>query len=478
MSAIKYVCISDTHFGEEDSILTNLQEGGTGVDPSKPSPVLKSLIACLREVIEKQNPETRPDLILNGDILELALCTTNEAAMAFLRFIELAMKDGKELFNEIIYIPGNHDHHLWETARETQYVNHIQSLEHEPLKPPWHTTRMLAENQRIKVPSVFMTNLIQRIPHLRDQGKEILVYYPNFGIKTPDNRRCVVFTHGHYIEPLYMLMTYLKRIIFPDQNPPATIDDIEAENFAWIDFFWSTMGRSGDVGHGVEAVYEKIQYAKGMDNIVSNLSKELADRFNIPLLWERAEAAVFKRLIEWIIQQAGRRERTNVGSSLGFEAEEGFRKYVSGPLLAQVRNEIGSILDEVTIIFGHTHKSFQKDMQKLQGLPRWVNVYNTGGWVVETIQPEPLHGGSIVLIDEELQATSLCMYQEAHDTKDYRVSVVEAMHASEKENPFHQEISGLVNPKANPWKKFSDLSAAVVRERAQLLQQRVMNTSR
>ena len=61
-------------------------------------------------------------MILLGDILELALADDNVAAMVFWRFLDLAMPPGRELFEKIIYIPGNHDHHLWESARETQYV--------------------------------------------------------------------------------------------------------------------------------------------------------------------------------------------------------------------------------------------------------------------------------------------------------------------------------------------------------------------
>ncbi len=33
---------------------------------------------------------------------------------------------------------------------------------------------------------------------------------------------------------------------------PTTIEGIETENFAWIDFFWSMMGRSGEAGEAVE----------------------------------------------------------------------------------------------------------------------------------------------------------------------------------------------------------------------------------
>jgi hypothetical protein len=34
MPDIRYVCISDLHFGEEDSVLTNLQTASSAVDTS------------------------------------------------------------------------------------------------------------------------------------------------------------------------------------------------------------------------------------------------------------------------------------------------------------------------------------------------------------------------------------------------------------------------------------------------------------
>ncbi len=283
MTEIKYVCISDMHFGEEDNILTNLKEGGQKVDPTKASSVLEQLVSCLAYIIKEKNNKTKPTLILNGDILELALCTMNQAAMAFDQFIGLVMKEGDELFDDIIYIPGNHDHHLWETARETQYINHLNAVyPGGNMEIPRHTTKLLPENQKIKVPSVFLTNLIQRYKHLKQKDKTVYVYYPNLGIKSTDGKKCVIFTHGHFIEPIYTFMSILKQMIFSGQEAPKTIDDIEAENFAWIDFFWSTMGRAGEVGQDVEAIYEKLQYIKGLEAIVKNLSESLAERFDLP----------------------------------------------------------------------------------------------------------------------------------------------------------------------------------------------------
>ena len=75
------------------------------------------------------------------------------------------MKPGEELFDRTIYYnPGNHDHHVWETARETQYVK--KYLSGTPwgasLKPPWHTTNMML-GEYDPVPCYLLDRLLTRM---------------------------------------------------------------------------------------------------------------------------------------------------------------------------------------------------------------------------------------------------------------------------------------------------------------------------
>ena len=147
MTDVRYVCISDLHLGEEDSLLTNLKAASTDADPSSASPVMRALAQCLAAIVRGNGSPRKPTLVLAGDVVELALANDNQAMMAFERFIEAIMPPppGERLFDDIIYIPGNHDHHLWELARETQYVTYVKTLapgSHLPI--PWHTTNMLA----------------------------------------------------------------------------------------------------------------------------------------------------------------------------------------------------------------------------------------------------------------------------------------------------------------------------------------------
>ena len=90
---------------------------------------------------------------------------------------------------KIIYIPGNHDHHLWESARETQYVsNYLAETKPETLSIiPWHTTNIFMEDDPNPVPSFFLNALVQRYDHL--QNLNINTAYPNFGLRQGQPQR-------------------------------------------------------------------------------------------------------------------------------------------------------------------------------------------------------------------------------------------------------------------------------------------------
>ncbi|MFZ3149461.1 MAG: metallophosphoesterase [Methanothrix sp.] len=270
MNDIRYVCLSDMHLGEEDSLLT--EANGNNVDPLKASSVMLHLAECLRELISKNEGPEKPTLILNGDILELALSEYNTSAMIFERFMELVMAKGRELFDRIFYIPGNHDHHLWELARETQYVEYIGRHPDKHLDQPWHKTEMFLlernENGRDKenVSSYFLDKILERRSKLDIEEKYKLrdnicinIAYPNFGILSENKEKCVVIHHGHFVESKYYLMSKMKADLLDiDSEMPSDIQLIESENFAWIDFLWSALGRSGQVGALTETLYEHL----------------------------------------------------------------------------------------------------------------------------------------------------------------------------------------------------------------------------
>src|SRR3954454_2379322 len=117
MSPVRYVCLSDLHLGAENSLLSNVAAGETTVDLGAPSAVLVRLLDCLAATLDRlgagEGSSPKPTLVLNGDILELALARDEVALSVFTQFLELVFAR-HELFDPtVVYVPGNHDHMLW-----------------------------------------------------------------------------------------------------------------------------------------------------------------------------------------------------------------------------------------------------------------------------------------------------------------------------------------------------------------------------
>ena len=126
----------------------------------------------------------------------------------------------------------------------------------------------------------------------------------------------------------------------------------------------------------------------------------------------------------------------------------------------------------MSFVFGHTHKPFEKDMN-FAGYPGWVHVYNSGGWVVDTVNRQYLHGGAVILIDENLNTATLRMYNERDNLNEYNVYVSEANHPGDESGPFFSEIAKRVSEIPKPFADFSKAVARAVSVRAEDLRARI-----
>jgi hypothetical protein len=479
MSKIRYISLSDLHLGEESSLLTNIKitkgkRNSNAADPSKPSPVMEQLTACLRTLVENFNKgEDKPTLILNGDALDLALAKTNVASLAFLRFLDLIFPqdEQKKLFKDIVLIPGNHDHHLWVSAREEQYLRYIGGKKELPdierLEAPWHATGLFDGNFPS---SPLLVGLIKRyadaksIGYLKDM--RVKTVYPNFGVINDQSGKCVIFHHGHYVEWVYHLLSMLADVLFPNRAKPQHVWDIEQENYAWIDFVWSMFGSSGQIGQDVENIYKKLSDMKGCERLVSDLAAALAEKHSL-VGPDFIDKKIYGYILSFLVDKVAGSEKGQIELPLSKDAEDGLREYVNGPLFRQIETERsakGKLMPSaMTFVFGHTHKPFQ-EIRNFERYPHGVSVYNTGGWVVETVAAAPVRGGAVVLVDDDLNAVSIQMYTENADPHKYRVVVADE---AQLQNPLQAAVAAFVNPNNAPWNTFSDAVAREVYVRQQ-----------
>lgn len=464
MADIRWICMSDTHFGAENSVLSHVPDGSTRVEPETPSAVLIQLVDCLRAIVETNTDAKPPTLILHGDILELALADDNVAAMSFAAFIRLAFATDRPLFDDrIYYVPGNHDHHLWETARERQYAHYIRELDPgKAIGPPWHVTRLFEEASTV-TPEAELLNAV--LCRQAERALSVRVVYPNLGIESNDGERVIVIHHGHFTEPLYRLMSSLKGALFPRQLAAREIWEWESDNFAWIDFFWSTLGRSGEAGVDVGLVYDMLQDKDALAALATNLARFVSGQFpdglrtvgRLGLPW----------IARWLVPKVASRERSVPGVVLSPKTVKGLHEYLSGPVRRQLERErSGTASRELAFVFGHTHKPFERSEQ-VAGFPRPVAVVNSGGWVVDTEETSTVQGASVILIDAECGVASLRMYNQTDDPSSYAVQLSDV--GSPRDRSLRDRLATTLQLDAAPWTTFSAEVAAAVTNRHRLL---------
>jgi hypothetical protein len=268
--------MSDLHLGALNSLLTPVDAEGDRVDPGLVSPVLVALCEALRTLCVGADP---PELIVLGDMFELALGTAADAGATFAQFVMELIPGTRDavIAPRIRFVPGNHDHHLWTRARGASYMERIATLPStEPLPYEAHATRLVPQHD----PYPIRDSLIELLALRADPRAKIVVEqsYPNFGIMGSPGRRAIVCSHGHFIEPLYRAVSTLEDFRQARAPDPMSAEDIEAENGAWIDFFWSSMGDSGAAGRWARMLYESLQSEEAVDAEIEAIRRAFSHR--------------------------------------------------------------------------------------------------------------------------------------------------------------------------------------------------------
>ena len=211
--SIRHVVLSDLHLGARDSLLTHAH--GCGAIADCPSEVLASFAAAMRETLRDQ---PKPQLVLLGDALDLGLSPFGDVSKSFLQLLDAFFPgDGEDLFErEIIYVAGNHDHHLWRMAQDNGFV---ASLERGDLPGDLEpVTRIFGTpSHRCRL----MESLIAHRPHL--VGASVRLAYPNWGIWDAEANRAVVMHHGHYLDSMYRALSNLRAFLGDGETRPASI---------------------------------------------------------------------------------------------------------------------------------------------------------------------------------------------------------------------------------------------------------------
>ena len=110
---------------------------------------------------------------------------------------------------------------------------------------------------------------------VRPTGVSVVQSYPNLGLVTDRGRRAVILSHGHFIEPLYRMMSLLDTVFGSPRTGAVEAWQLEADNGGWIDFFWSSMGDSGDIMRVTRSLYESLQSHEAMHAEIAAIERAI-----------------------------------------------------------------------------------------------------------------------------------------------------------------------------------------------------------
>ena len=479
MRQLELVVLSDLHLGAGYSLLTGSTADGTA-EPARPSRTLSALAAGLRELVPIVAGTSRPRVVLLGDVFELAFATPQQSGAAFERFVEAVWAEPTVFADEIVYVPGNHDHRMWRMIRDEAYLDAVRSRFGGSLPADLVVTGLADEAM---VGASLVSALARNVaPKLSARAG-----YPNIGLSA--GRDAVVLHHGHYAESTYRAMSKVAEMM---TGRPASNDlrQIELLNGPWIDFGWSETGDESVIGRGLFLTYEQLMDPAATHALVQRVATRLiaaagkvvpvapettieVDGFSVTV------QGLTEGLLDIVLDRGTSNERNSGRSVLSDDARAGVRDYVGGAVLDQLRRagwddgltQPGADAGRLSFVFGHTHKPFQAEMI-VPGITRPVQLWNTGGWVVDHPGSSPAQGASAVFVDSDANVASLRLFNDPMNGEMNPVRAEGSHGPDDRDNPLLASLTDAVDRTADVWAEFSARCRVAIDNRARVLRAR------
>lgn len=304
----KIIVISDVHLGEEGCLFNDKN--------------------ILHEFKNKISSETRmgtvDELIILGDLFDLSLASQEKVYEKAGEFF----KEIKEIehLNNIVFVPGNHDHHIWTSIIEDDQI--IRKIKNGTLPE-----KSLQRVNLIYEDNTFLSGF------MKGTRKKLAVAYPNLFRDTGGT--LYFFHHGHLLDRIFTPANTVIR--------PESLQELEAFNASWIEGIWYHMGQAERLGKMVNKGYKEFI---GMKTLVENYLEKFHIKGN----------TISARL---------RGMRTDsLTSEISCYLEDSIGWYRD------------TLYTPMSFIFGHTHKKSEGNTLNIKS--REIKIYNTGAWHGDT----------------------------------------------------------------------------------------------
>ena len=378
---MKIAIISDVHLGDPKCKLV------------KNGAVTQTYVA-LRGEIKKFTGDAPLDyFVLNGDSLDFSINAFEESCKIARPFFVAIKNDN--LAKEIIYIPGNHDKHVWDAVEwETNIIRTMKDH-----KDPRKFRRVQAglvdyDKGYLELPGVTTVNGPGRYGTLfleglfeKDRVLPINIVYPNLYIKTAADTYLV--THGHMLELAWVLLSeFLAEVV---GRKKVTIKELEEFNIPLTSMICTGVGQAGDVSK----LFYKIQReakngsSRSLSRVMDHVIPQVDKMINLGI-WEFLDNAVLKGMKKWALKVAEKGVADARYDKHFFEKESVRRRFLTFYEASCLQAKVLGLNPPWKILFGHTHDSIpsnkpmeitKKQLPQLKGEKVWL--YNTGGWLKE-----------------------------------------------------------------------------------------------
>ncbi len=463
-NAISLLVVSDLHFGEPHSVLTERDDDGRLVANA----VMDEVTAAMVRIAATST--TPPTLVFNGDALELAMAPTHVALDVFDQFVKRLFPPGAPaaLGPRIVVLPGNHDHDVWRMSRDEIEARGVESVAADapvPAAQPVTPIFGALSAGGAPVPSDLLTRVLRhRNPTHPDL--EVVIASPNAAVRV--GTRMLALHHGQFTEGIYVAMTRLAHTVFGAPADELGPGDLERDNGAWIDFVWSSLGREGGVGESIRRAYDLLNTDPGRALLATKLAAAAQGRGGPKIVRQirRALAGVVAlRMLDGLKEDELRANAPDAP-----EAASGVMAYIDGPLAKSL--EAGPTdpdpvsPEELVFLYGHTHKPFASRADSTR-YERGVHVYNSGGWVVDSPDARPGTGGAVLVVDDTLDTALVHLGDQSLDPGAI-VGTVDHADGPETTSPLVATLRDLIASDPLPWRALADATReTVIRRRGE-----------
>jgi hypothetical protein len=473
MAKITHVVVSDIHAGATASLATFWDDATQQPVFDTPSLTATAFGAAVHDFLARHNQDhfgsdtagdARPQLILLGDLLDLAFSNRGDAGKSYLSWLTaLTGGDATWFRDDSVFLPGNHDHSLWTGARIAAEAAHASVGNIGGL--PSSTSAI----GRGALPAPLLTALNA----LGGLAGGVLTRYPNMALVSEDKSKAVALHHGHFIDNNYRLMSALFDALSGDHRKYPSAKSLADENANWIDFGWSSFGEAADTCRMINDLYAGAENGQEARLIRERAGRLIEQKFadHLPMGGDPRVKKLFRMAVQSALDATfgawSDSERFSKTEILSSDGVDNLKAYIEGAVKPQLMDELGQVPDDLTFIFGHTHKPFVDEIVCATGAS--VATANTGGWYLDNERLDSKDGASMVLIDEDLNVVSVQYFSVPTNDVAVPVMVDLVSKPSPGAQAFYDEVLGYVQANDEVWMTLTTTAAAAYKVRQQIL---------